>query len=467
MSITSGYKSYDNYITDANGNHQKASYTTLATDVMYDDNTNIKTKVDGKLGSAAIGTVTTGAAGSSAAVTVTNSGNTATFNFTIPKGATGGTGGKGDTGTRGSLWYSGTGITGTSTTATIFSGSGVSSALVNDMYLNTSTGNVYKCTVAGAASVAKWVYSGSIKGATGGTGATGTSVSSITQTTTSSADGGTNVITATLSNGTTSTFNIKNGSKGSTGGTGATGTRGSRWNTGTAMTGTSTSNTQFTGSGITDALVNDMYLNTSTSYVYRCTVAGNATNARWVYVGSIKGNPGQNATTTAVATTSANGLMSSSDKTKLNGIAEGANKTVIDTALSADSKNPVSNMAITNKINELNSNINELTLLWWGGALTTGDYTITDTNKSFTSYKKLIVVMYLEDTPATRVKSETIYPEQYSFQTMITMPADNNINYYVAARVIFSDKKMTVTSFIKSGFGTNAYIARVYGCNTV
>ncbi len=56
--------------------------------------------------------------------------------------------------------YSGTGITGNSTTATIFSGSGVSSAVVNDRYINTSTGYYYKCTVAGAASAAKWVYEG-------------------------------------------------------------------------------------------------------------------------------------------------------------------------------------------------------------------------------------------------------------------------------------------------------------------
>lgn len=88
-------------------------------------------------------------------------------------GATGATGPKGATGTRGSMWYRGTGITGTSTTATIFSGSGVSSALVNDMYLNTSTSYVYQCTVAGAASAAKWVYIGSIKGAKGDKGATG------------------------------------------------------------------------------------------------------------------------------------------------------------------------------------------------------------------------------------------------------------------------------------------------------
>lgn len=87
-------------------------------------------------------------------------------------GATGPQGPKGDsgaTGTRGSRWSTGTAITGTSTTATIFSGSGITDALVNDMYLNTSTGYVYKCTVSGKASVAKWIYAGSIKGPSGST----------------------------------------------------------------------------------------------------------------------------------------------------------------------------------------------------------------------------------------------------------------------------------------------------------
>ena len=83
---------------------------------------------------------------------------------------------KGDTGAagqRGSAWYSGTAITGTATSGTVFSGSGITSALVNDMYLNTSTGAVYKCTKAGAANVATWAYAGSIKGATGSQGPKG------------------------------------------------------------------------------------------------------------------------------------------------------------------------------------------------------------------------------------------------------------------------------------------------------
>ena len=89
------------------------------------------------------------------------------------KGATGPQGAKGDTGQRGSNWYQGTAITGTSTTAAVFSNSGIAAALVNDKYLNTSTGAVYNCTVAGAASVAKWAYAGSIKGPTGAQGPKG------------------------------------------------------------------------------------------------------------------------------------------------------------------------------------------------------------------------------------------------------------------------------------------------------
>jgi hypothetical protein len=139
-------------------------------------------------------------------VTASESNGTTTFTFNNLKGATGG---KGDTGTRGSQWFRGTGITGTSTTATVFSGSGVSSALVNDMYLNTSTSYVYQCTVAGNASAAKWIYIGTLKGAKGDPGTNGT-------TPTIKAVAGSNIntvgtpsVTASTS-GTTTTFTFNN-----------------------------------------------------------------------------------------------------------------------------------------------------------------------------------------------------------------------------------------------------------------
>mgnify|MGYP007016829904 CR=1 FL=1 len=203
------------------------------------------------------------------------------------------------------------------------------------------------------------------------------------QSTTSTADGGANVYT--FSDG--STITVKNGSKGSTGATGSPGAAGKNgsngtsaaWFSGTAVTGTSTSAVSVSVSG---SKTGDMYLNTSTANVYRASAANS-----WVYVCNIKGatgaqgargatgtngsngvtptikvasgsaigsvgtpsvtastsgttttftfnylkgtkgdkgDAGVNATTTAVATTNANGLMSKDMVTKLNGIASGA-----------------------------------------------------------------------------------------------------------------------------------------------
>lgn len=55
-------------------------------------------------------------------------------------------------------------------------------------------------------------------------------------------------------------------------------------------------------------------------------------------------------TTYSVATTSANGLMSSGDKSKLDGIAAGANKITVDSELNSTSTNPVQNKVIYNAL---------------------------------------------------------------------------------------------------------------------
>lgn len=132
------------------------------------------------------------------------------------------------------------------------------------------------------------------------------------QTSTSTADGGSNVYT--FSDG--STITVKNGSKGSTGATptikAAAGT-----NIGSVGTPTVTASTS----------------GTTTTFTFN-NLKGD------------KGDTGTNATTTAVATTSANGLMSKDDKAKLDGIASEANKTTIDSALSSTSTNPVQNKVI-------------------------------------------------------------------------------------------------------------------------
>ena len=60
-------------------------------------------------------------------------------------------------------------------------------------------------------------------------------------------------------------------------------------------------------------------------------------------------------TTYSAATTSENGLMSSTDKKKLDGIATGANKTIVDSALSSTSTNPVQNKVVNTAIGNLTS----------------------------------------------------------------------------------------------------------------
>lgn len=62
----------------------------------------------------------------------------------------------------------------------------------------------------------------------------------------------------------------------------------------------------------------------------------------------------------SVVTTSANGFMASADKSKLDGIDTGANKTIVDTALSSTSTNPVQNKIVTNKITNLESTVNAI-----------------------------------------------------------------------------------------------------------
>lgn len=56
-----------------------------------------------------------------------------------------------------------------------------------------------------------------------------------------------------------------------------------------------------------------------------------------------------------VVTTSANGFMSSNDKSKLDGIATGANKTTVDSAMSSTSTNPVQNKVVKEELDSLNN----------------------------------------------------------------------------------------------------------------
>ena len=80
----------------------------------------------------------------------------------------------------------------------------------------------------------------------------------------------------------------------------------------------------------------------------------NVENALKVNNHTVEENVPRNAkftdTTYTGATSNRDGLMSKEDKIKLDGIADGANKTVVDSALNSNSVNPVQNKVITNAL---------------------------------------------------------------------------------------------------------------------
>lgn len=141
------------------------------------------------------------------------------------------------------------------------------------------------------------------------------------QTSTSTADGGSNVYT--FSDG--STITVKNGSKGSAG---ATPTIKAAAGANIGSVGTPTVTASISG--------------TTTTFTFN-NLKGEKGD---------KGDTGTNATTTSVATTSTNGLMSKDDKSKLDGIASGANKTTVDSALSSTSTNPVQNKIVKSELDK-------------------------------------------------------------------------------------------------------------------
>lgn len=81
------------------------------------------------------------------------------------KGETGDSGQDGQDGARGSLWYTGTALVHTEGSAA--TETGIDGALAGDMYLNTESSNVYRCTTGGDSGEAVWEFRMNIKGANG------------------------------------------------------------------------------------------------------------------------------------------------------------------------------------------------------------------------------------------------------------------------------------------------------------
>lgn len=242
-----------------------------------------------------IGTITTGEPGSDATVVITGTKENPIFNFTIPKGI------KGDKGTDG--------IT---PTIKAQAGSGIG---------NVGTPSV---TSTKDGDTTTFIFD-NLKGESGTNGTNGKSVKSAKQTTTSTSSNGKNVVTFYDDDNTAiGTATFYNGSKGTDGTNGTDGKNGADGTNG--IDGKSVTEARQTKSSTASGGENVV-----TFYDSSKNEVGSAT----FYNGSKgdKGDPGVNATTTSVATTFANGLMSSTMVSKLNGIASGATA-VIDSTVS-------------------------------------------------------------------------------------------------------------------------------------
>lgn len=109
------------------------------------------------------------------------------------------------------------------------------------------------------------------------------------------------------------------------------------------------------GDGVTIAAKDTVYTHPTTSGNKHIPSGGSSGQIlRWSADGTAVWGADNN-TTYSNATTSTAGLMSPSDKTKLDGIATGATKVTVDSALSSTSTNPVQNKVVNSAISNLNT----------------------------------------------------------------------------------------------------------------
>lgn len=127
-------------------------------------------------------------------------------------------------------------------------------------------------------------------------------------------------VLVTAGNGTTRWENKPaNGAKGDKGDQGVAGKRGSIWTVGTALSG-GASDKVFEDSALENSLVGDMYLNSTSFEVYKCTKDGNTTTATWTKVGVIKGTDGADGETREAMTHIANATGQEDAHTVLNSL---------------------------------------------------------------------------------------------------------------------------------------------------
>jgi len=112
---------------------------------------------------------------------------------------------------------------------------------------------------------------------------------------------------------------------------------------------------------------------------------------------------------TDVATTSADGLMSKEDKAKLNDIAAGANKTIVDSALSDTSTNPVQNKILKAELDK-KINSNEIKTINGESIVGDGDITVSGGDGEIVPHEIKLIVDY---TTTESASAYTFTKEEY------------------------------------------------------
>lgn len=201
----------------------------------------------------------------------------------------------------GAKWHTGTGVTGEATEGTAFPDSGVERAAVGECYLNTLTGNVYKCVSGGDANAALWQYVLCLRGPEGEAGERGNvNVSFGTEDLrdgVSSLESGLmyfvyegaaklmsvpmeSLIGVPLAAKTMALAPMAASSEAYT-----------VWYDGDGITGTPEIGTAYPGSGVVSARAGDFYKNAS-GRLYRCVQGGGPEAALWVYLMDLRGKTG-------------------------------------------------------------------------------------------------------------------------------------------------------------------------------
>ncbi len=301
--IAKAVKDVISHIAD-NVRHITAAERTAWNSKAAGDHTHTAAEV-GALTNIKIGTVTTGAAGSNASATASTSGTVTTLNLTIPKGDTGAQGVQGATGAAAGFG---------TPTATVDANVGTPSVTVTASGANTAKvfNFVFK-NLKGAKGDKGDTGATGAQGATGATGAAGAAAGFGTPTATVDANVGTPSVTVTASGANTAkVFNFA--FKNLKGATGAKGDKGDKGDTGAqgAAGAAGATPTIKVAAGTNINAVGTPSVTASTS--------GTTTTLTFNYLKGAAGAAGTNATTTAVATQSANGLMSAADKAKLDSI---------------------------------------------------------------------------------------------------------------------------------------------------